>query len=51
MPRMQHAEPVLRAMRRIEQMVVVHAGQRVQRVDAVADQALDHRIGGSHVLA
>ena len=48
-PRMQHAEPALLAMGGIEQVVVVHAGQRVEGIDAVADQALDHRIGGAHV--
>ena len=36
------------ALRGVEQMVVVHAGQRVQRVDAVSQQGVDDGFGGGH---
>ena len=48
--RMQHAHAAVGAVHRVEQMVVVHAGQRVERVDAVPHKARDDRFGGGHAL-
>ena len=36
-------------MSRVEQMIVMHARQRVEGIDAVTYQAFDHRIRGAHM--
>ena len=48
MPRVDDADAVAGLLRGIEQMIVVDAGEGVKRVDAVLQQALDHRFGGRH---
>ena len=48
-PRMHGADHVGRLEQRVEQMVVLHAGQRVERVEAMRDQRRDDRLGGGHL--
>ena len=49
-PRMDGADAVLGLEQGVEQVVVVHAGQRIDRVEAVRDQALDRRLRRCHPL-
>ena len=46
--RVQHAHPAVAAEDGVEQMVVVDAGQGVERVDPVREQRVDGRLGGRH---
>ena len=47
MPRMNHAHAVAGPLCGIEEVIVVHAGQGIERIDAMPQQALDHSFGGS----
>jgi hypothetical protein len=42
------ADAPVGAVQRVEQVVVMHAGQAIQRVDAVQQQAFDHRVSRAH---
>ena len=50
MARVNHAEPIARPVRGIEQMIVVDAGHGVEGVDPVADQTLDRCLSRGHTL-
>jgi hypothetical protein len=43
-----HPDRVLRLEQRVEQMVVLHAGQRIERIELVRDQRCDDRLRGGH---
>ena len=42
-------DAILRLEQRIEQMIVLHAGQRVDRVEPMGDEARNDRLGGGHL--
>src|SRR5215475_11592314 len=45
---MDRAQPVRRLGERVEQKVVVHAGKRIDRVEAMGEQRGDGRLRGGH---
>ncbi len=42
-------DAILRLEQCIEQMIVLHAGQRVDRVEPMGDEARNDRFGGGHL--
>ena len=47
--RVDGADAILRLEQRIEQMIVLHAGQRVDRVEPMRDEARNDRLGRGHL--
>ena len=48
MARMDDADAPVGGVECVEEVVVVHAGQAIQRVDAMPQQAFDHRVSRAH---
>jgi len=47
---MDHPQPVLGVVERIEERIVLHAGQGVERLDAIGEQAGHHRLRRAHAF-